>query len=79
MIFLAITEKGLKEAIEMKKITSLHIWCGLDAMSEFNEMEKGISKFDYHLKGEKKEIIEDALNTIKEHHPGEVIWIESDF
>ena len=77
MIFLAITPSGLTEALRVASATDA-IWCGSDAISE-KEYEastaKNLSRFTYEL-GD-RELIDDALNTIEEHHPGQTIWIEA--
>lgn len=76
MILLAITPQGLREALE---VASGHhrIWCGSDAVSELDEACKRVSRFNYPLKGVGKDVLEDALETIKEHHPDQIIWVES--
>ncbi len=75
MIFLAITPEGLKKALEIAS-GHHHIWCGSDAVSESDEKCRRVSRFNYPLKGVDKDVLEDALETIKEHHPDQVIWIE---
>lgn len=80
MVFLAITPTGLHQAIEISKTSPLAIWCGADAVTESNyENLHGlnISRFTYALGGEALEIIREALETISEHHPDEIIWVEN--
>ena len=76
MIFLAITPEGLRKALEVASGLSYHIWCGSDAVSESDEAFRRVSRFNYPLKGAGKDVLEDALGTIKEHHPNQIIWIE---
>ena len=57
------------------------VWIGSDAISEDEYQHFGsegvkLSRFIYPLTGESAEVIEDALSTIEEHHPGEVIWVQ---
>jgi len=77
MIFLAITQEGLNKSLEMKKYFDIHVWCGSDVMPESSSVGNGVSQFNYPLEGESQEIIMDALKTIREHHPGKIIWIEN--
>jgi hypothetical protein len=38
---------------------------------------KNVTRFVFGLAGENTELIEDAIGTIPEHHPGESIWVEA--
>ena len=78
MIFLAITLDGVKKAIQMKiKNKDIHeVWCGSDAISEKDDLYKYVSRFDYPLNGVENHIINEALETIEEHHPNAIVWIE---
>jgi len=77
MIFLAITPSGLTEALRVAGAADA-VWCASDAISE-KEYEastaRNLSRFIYEL-GD-RELIDDAINTIEEHHPGQTIWIEA--
>ncbi|GKS97518.1 hypothetical protein [Acidovorax sp. SUPP2825] len=76
MIYLAITPVGLKEALQLKSNGgSHHIWCGSDLVFDLMSI-KDVSQFNYPLMGASLDIIEGALETIREHHPGEVVWVE---
>ncbi len=81
MVFLAITEQGLKEAILLAKANNFPIWCGADTVSnaEYAVLNGlNISRFDYSLFGESIDVIQDAITTILEHHPNdERIWVET--
>lgn len=80
MVFLAITPKGLAEALALAKANSSPIWCGSDAIGEAeysNLRGANLSRFIYPLSGQSNSAIEGALETISEHHPGETIWVES--
>jgi hypothetical protein len=35
-----------------------------------------VSRFVYPLSGAPPDVIEDALKTVIDHHPGEVIWVQ---
>jgi len=75
MVYLAITHRGLLEAIDRAKLNGSVVWCGSDAISEemFDRLEAGnVTRFAYPLGRENEAVIADA----KEHHPGENIWVE---
>jgi hypothetical protein len=57
------------------------VWLGSDAITDDEYQQFGsegvkLSRFIYPLTGQSTEAIQDALSTIEEHHPGEVIWIQ---
>jgi hypothetical protein len=79
MVFLAISASGLAEAISLA--CGAPVWCGSDAISEeaFCELQgQNVSRFVYPLAGQGAEILADAVATIREHHPNERIWVESE-
>ncbi len=80
MVFLAITPQGLADALEVAKANSSSVWCGSDAIGETeysNRHGTNLSRFIYPLSGQPPSVIEGAIDTISEHHPGETIWVES--
>ena len=80
MVYLAITPKGLAEALNLAKANSFSVWCGSDAIDEAeysNRKTSNLSRFIYPLSGQPKSIIEGAIETIAEHHPNETICVES--
>ena len=79
MVFLAITPKGLEDAMRNFAQTAEAVWCGADALSEAEftvKALKGVTRLSYGLTGENAVLIQDALGTIAEHHPGQSIWVE---
>lgn len=77
MIFLAITPKGLRDAIQAATPADA-IWCGSDAISEedYGALQGvKLSRFNYGLSD--CDLIDGAVETIEEHHPGQTIWIEA--
>jgi hypothetical protein len=79
MIFLAITSFGLRNALQVADASISAIWCGSDAIPEVDyENLKGhnVSRFNYALGGEAQNVLDGALETIEDHHPNEMIWIE---
>lgn len=80
MVFLAITTAGLQKAIKCIGDTKNFVWCGSNAISDtdFSALKSsGVTRFDYSLDGESFEVIAGAIETIKEHHPSEIIWVET--
>lgn len=80
MVFLAITPKGLKNALREAARSGAAVWCGADAVSEedFDTLKvRGLTRFDYQLQARDLLVLADALDTIDQHHPGEVVWIEA--
>ena len=53
-------------------------WCGSGAITEADYAtlkQPNLSRFIYDL-GDRR-LIDDAIGTIEEHHPGQTIWIEA--
>lgn len=80
MVFLAITPRGLKDALRTAASLAMPVWCGADAVSEedFAALKgAGLTRFNYELGERDSLVLEDALATIDQHHPGEVVWVEA--
>jgi len=77
MVFLAITPSGLADALRTAGPDDA-VWCGSDAISQ-EEYEllavHNLSRFGHEL-GDQA-LIDDAMDTVKDHHPGQTIWIEA--
>jgi len=77
MVFLAITPTGLAQALRAATESDA-IWCGSDAISEADYAARqgpNLSRFAYSL--EDRVLIDDAVSTIEEHHPGQTVWVEA--
>lgn len=77
-IYLAITKDGLEKALQVGIETGATVWCSADTMSEAEfESHAGsaLSRFTYPIDDE--DDLAGALDTIREHHPGAVIWVEA--
>lgn len=77
MIYLAITPDGLDNALRSATEADA-VWCGSDAISEAEYATRkhpNLSRFIYEL-GDRKRI-NDAISTIEEHGPGQIIWVEA--
>ncbi|WP_326536753.1 hypothetical protein [Pseudorhodoferax sp.] len=80
MVFLAITPRGLKGALQEAAGSDAAIWCGADAISEeaFAALfGVNLTRFSYELGTLDANTLEGALITIQEHHPDEVVWMEA--
>lgn len=80
MVFLAITPDGLTEALHLAEGSGRPVWCSADAISEeaySARKQKGLSRFVYPLGARDPAILAGALDTIDQHHPGEVVWVEA--
>lgn len=80
MVFLAITPGGLKDALREAASCGTAVWCGADAVSEADfAAQKGqsLTRFAYELGARDPLALEGAFDTIDQHHPGEVVWVEA--
>mgnify|MGYP001067628169 CR=1 FL=1 len=80
MVFLAITPGGLNDALRKADGSTTAVWCGADAISEGDfAAQKGtkLTRFAYELGARDPFVLEDALETISQHHPDEVVWVEA--
>ena len=76
MVFLAITAAGLAQALQTARADDV-IWCGADAIGDTDYLDLGdarLNRFIYELNGR---VPDGALDTIREHHPSQTIWIEA--
>ena len=80
MVFLAITPEGLQQALIAAEKTGQPLWCGLNAISQeaFSAMAgSGLSRFDYALDPKDTDTLAGALDTIAQHHPASIVWLET--
>jgi hypothetical protein len=79
MVLLAITPKGLQDALQIREKTGDTIWCGADAMpeAEYFANPQSVSRFEYILATANAELMDHVIYTIAEHHPGQSIWVEA--
>ncbi len=79
LIFFAISRSGFESYRELGTIDSpLWVCAGLLSGDELKALRAegiDVSDFDYTLDAEDWEGIEDALGTIREHHPGHTVWV----
>ncbi|QIL84168.1 hypothetical protein G7047_29120 [Diaphorobacter sp. HDW4A] len=80
MVFLAITTQGLEDAFSVAKKTGSPVWCGSNAISEEQYQArrgKSLSRFNYALDTRDPDVLASALDTIEQHHPNAVVWVEA--
>jgi len=81
MVFLLLNPMDLEAVLSVAQASNSSVWLGSDAVTEQQVKElwaigHRLSRFNYPLAAESQEVISDALTTIREHHPGEVIWVQ---
>jgi hypothetical protein len=81
MVYLALDRSSALEAIASAKVGNYSVWVGSDAISQEEHHRLGsegvkLTRFTYALAGAAATVVDDALATIEEHHPGEVIWVQ---
>jgi hypothetical protein len=81
MVYLALDRSSALGAIAFARAGGNSVWVGSDAISEQEHrrfVSEGVklTRFIYPLAGAQPSVVEDALATIEEHHPGEIIWVQ---
>lgn len=79
MVYFALTQQGFRKILSDTDEAKAHVWCGADVLSEeeFEQLGRGnVTRFSCSFANADKAALKDALSTIEEHHPGEVIWVE---
>jgi len=81
MVYLALEPRAASEAIRLALDAGWYVWVGADAITpeEHKRFCLGgakLTRFSYPLANATSEVIADALATIEEHHPGEIVWVQ---
>jgi hypothetical protein len=79
MVFLALSRAGLNRALESLQEGCI-VWCGPNLISEgeFNlRSVQNLTRCTYEVSSIDPKSIERILGSIEEHHPGEIVWVES--
>jgi len=81
MVYLALNRNSALSILAVAVRGMDDVWVGSDAITEGEYQRFGsegveLSRFIYPLTGESDEVIQDALSTVEEHHPGEIIWVQ---
>jgi len=80
VVFLAISRESALEAIALAKSGGHHVWVGSNALSQDEhqaQLAKGVrlTRFSYSLMAG-SDTIDEAVATIREHHPADTIWVQ---
>lgn len=81
MVFLALTRKGFEELTARFGQPPSPLWVNAEVLSEselirLRKQGWDVTDFTYPIAADKRSEIEDAVNTITEHHPGHTVWVE---
>jgi hypothetical protein len=80
VVFLALSHESALEAIALARGGGHHVWVGADVMSQEEhsaQVKEGvkITRFG-HPVGSGAAAIDEAVATIREHHPSETVWVQ---
>jgi len=80
MVFLVLTRHGYSSYLALGGKTAGAIWLAADVLSEseLDLLRKGgtdATNFNYTIDPKDYETISCALETIKEHHPNQCVWV----
>jgi hypothetical protein len=78
MIFLAITPKGLADALKSAREND-HVWCGKNAVPEnqYETLKTKVTIFTHTFIGSGSlDDLQGAVWTMEDHHPGHTVWVE---
>lgn len=80
MVFLAITRAGVETFLASGKSAG-SLWVGAGLLSEEERAaiwRSGVdlSEFNYTIERHQQDAIAGAVDTIREHHPGQAVWVE---
>lgn len=81
MVFFALTPHGLPEILELALTRQIFVWLNHGLLSELDMSHyrnKGLllTNFVHWIDPHHPSQVEDAVATIREHHPHEVLYIE---
>jgi hypothetical protein len=81
MVYLVLEPRAASETIRLANETGCSVWVGSDSITpeEHNCLVRAgakVTRFSYPLANVTGEIVAGALETIEEHHPGEIVWVQ---
>ena len=79
MVFFAISRPGLESYLQLQRF-DLPLWLTADVADDamkarMRALGVAVSTFIYSVDPSDHERIEGALDTIREHHPDQVVWL----
>ena len=81
MVFLVLKPESMSNTVRFAKQSGDSVGVGSDAVTSeehYDLVRDGVkvTRFSYPLANGTADVVADALATIKEHHPSEIIWIQ---
>jgi hypothetical protein len=81
MVFLILTKDGIDDAMEAAQVAKASVWVNADLIEppEVSRLCAGglaLTTMTYPIDPLDCEEVEETVNTIREHHPGEVLLVE---
>ena len=81
MVLVVIDKEAMAEALEVARRMGAAIWAGSDALGVDEHRQlvaEGlrVTRFTHPLSGDSAEALENDLETVREHHPGETVWVQ---
>jgi hypothetical protein len=81
VVLLVLEPDAVADALLVAQSANAAVWIGSDAMTHEEHFRRAsgglnISRFAYPLSGASPDVVEDAVATIAEHHPGETVWLQ---
>jgi hypothetical protein len=80
VVFLATTRRGYESFTTLNADADLWISGGVLTAEELTQLRaRGlkITDFTHEISSNEPDEVADAVSTIREHHPGEPIWVEA--
>ena len=80
MVFFAITRKGYESYLALRDAVGA-LWLGAEVLSDeevagLRQLGISVSVFNHVIEPHDTDVLANAVETIKEHHLGEPLWIE---
>jgi len=81
MVLFALRRGAVLEELEIARQLGCAVWVGSDALTDSEFQRYGsdgveVSRFAYALSEVTAQVVDDALETVALHHPGETIWVQ---
>jgi hypothetical protein len=81
VVFFVISRTGFEDYLIVKEKLAAPLWisAGVISQAELELLRNSgadVTDFNYAIDPNENEVIDNAIETIKEHHSGEVIWVQ---
>lgn len=79
--FLVLEPSALSGALATARLCNGHVWLGSNAVSEQEHhrlVSQGhlITRFSHSVAASDKSQVQEALETMREHHPDVAVWVQ---